>query len=341
MPTTAVPDPTKQPPGGLLHSTERVEDELVRLTSQDSNLMQQARTSGAQQAQQRGLLNSSIAVGASEDAANRAALPIAQQDASQQFQRGQQTRQFGQEENLQGREFGQQTALQGREIEARSALSTQEAGQSQALARVQGDIQQANLVKEYEERGLLSSQEAQQQRDTIAAEYGLRSGLSAQEFDQAMQQQNDQQAANIELQRVSQEGAAQLQTMQQQHQTLLQTSATAAQIYSNLQSDIAAILANPQIKGPNKAAAINDLIATTQASLDLMSSLASAGGVNVTTQTIDTGAVGGTPAGTPGPAQAQPPNVPGDVIGQRRRGPDGTLYVWNPQQGGGNAWEPV
>lgn len=56
-----------------------------RATQGASPLMQQARTQGLQQANRRGLLNSSLAVGASEDAAHRVALPIAQQAASQGY----------------------------------------------------------------------------------------------------------------------------------------------------------------------------------------------------------------------------------------------------------------
>jgi len=56
--------------------------QLSSLTSQDSPLMQQARTSALQQMNARGILNSSMAVGASDAAAYAAATPIAQQDAS-------------------------------------------------------------------------------------------------------------------------------------------------------------------------------------------------------------------------------------------------------------------
>ena len=53
------------------------------LTSQDSPLIQQARSSGMATANRRGLINSSIAAGAGEAAALGAAVPIASQDASQ------------------------------------------------------------------------------------------------------------------------------------------------------------------------------------------------------------------------------------------------------------------
>lgn len=73
---------------------------LVRLTSQQTPLMQQARTQGAQAANRRGLLNSSMGVQAGQVAAYNVALPIASQEAQQAHQR-----------NMQGSEQVQQRKL--------------------------------------------------------------------------------------------------------------------------------------------------------------------------------------------------------------------------------------
>ena len=74
-PTTITPKP---------EST--VQGQMGTLLDKESSYMQLARTKALQQANARGLVNSSIAVGASQDAAIRAGLPIAQQDAATQFQ---------------------------------------------------------------------------------------------------------------------------------------------------------------------------------------------------------------------------------------------------------------
>jgi hypothetical protein len=66
---------------------DSVEGKVTGLVSQDSPLIQQAREQGAQSANRRGLLNSSIAAGASQAAAYNVALPIAQQDATQTAQK--------------------------------------------------------------------------------------------------------------------------------------------------------------------------------------------------------------------------------------------------------------
>ena len=66
-----------------------VQGQMTGLLSTDSPYVQVARTGAAQQANSRGLLNTSMAVTAGEDAAIRSALPIAQQDANTYNQIGQ------------------------------------------------------------------------------------------------------------------------------------------------------------------------------------------------------------------------------------------------------------
>lgn len=65
----------------MAENMDTVQGQMKDLMSQDNSLMKQAKTQGLQQANKRGLLNSSMAVGASQDAMARNALPIAQQDA--------------------------------------------------------------------------------------------------------------------------------------------------------------------------------------------------------------------------------------------------------------------
>ena len=54
---------------------------VAQMMGQDSAVMRQANTDGMKAANRRGLANSSIAIGASQDAMIRAATPIASQDA--------------------------------------------------------------------------------------------------------------------------------------------------------------------------------------------------------------------------------------------------------------------
>lgn len=70
------------PEGFTVAPNQTVQGQIENIIAKDSPLMQQAQTRAAQAANARGLLNSSIAVGAGQDAVINAALPIAQQDAT-------------------------------------------------------------------------------------------------------------------------------------------------------------------------------------------------------------------------------------------------------------------
>ncbi|MDV7394716.1 hypothetical protein RZS08_25250, partial [Arthrospira platensis SPKY1] len=66
---------------------QTVEGRLANILATDSPLMQRAATQGMQFANSRGLLNSTIAAGAAQGEMIDRATPIAQQDASQAWQR--------------------------------------------------------------------------------------------------------------------------------------------------------------------------------------------------------------------------------------------------------------
>jgi hypothetical protein len=61
---------------------QTVNDQIAKIVSEDSKLMQQARTRANQEVQARGLLNSSLAVEAGQNAVIGQAMPIAQSDAA-------------------------------------------------------------------------------------------------------------------------------------------------------------------------------------------------------------------------------------------------------------------
>ena len=92
---TTTPPPINNPPntgssgyqGGW--QVPRIEDEINKLTNSDSLTMQQAKQQGMRNAGARGLLNSSIAGQASQQAAIQAATPIAQQNVQNQLQQQQ------------------------------------------------------------------------------------------------------------------------------------------------------------------------------------------------------------------------------------------------------------
>jgi hypothetical protein len=90
-----VNDPTKQtasnvgPVTGAIDSpTMTVQGQLESILAKDSPLMDQARAKAMREANNRGLVNSSMAAQAGEEAMISQALPIAQQDAGEYFAQG-------------------------------------------------------------------------------------------------------------------------------------------------------------------------------------------------------------------------------------------------------------
>ena len=103
--------PTLPPDQGSGLASPSVSERVRALVSSESPLMRLAKTQGLQAANQRGLLNSSMAIQASQDAMLRQAVPIASQEANldfnerlnlsrQQFERERQNERIAADERL-------------------------------------------------------------------------------------------------------------------------------------------------------------------------------------------------------------------------------------------------
>lgn len=112
-----------------------VSTRMTGLMSQDSPYLQQARTEGLKQANRRGLMNSSIAVGAVENERIKAVLPIASQESSQANQR-----------YMQGRGLQSTDVTQQRDIASNETL-TREGHQ------LQRDLQASDNTLRYNMQG--------------------------------------------------------------------------------------------------------------------------------------------------------------------------------------------
>ena len=102
---------------------DTVSTRLTGLLKTDQPLMQQARTTGLQQANKRGLLNSTMAVGAAENEAIKAALPIAIQESGQVAQRNLSAQGFAQTGQLQTANLASQERVAAADIEARNFIA--------------------------------------------------------------------------------------------------------------------------------------------------------------------------------------------------------------------------
>lgn len=203
-------------------ATQTVQGQVDSILANDSPLMQRARTLATQQMAQRGLVNSSMAVGAGQAAMMDRALPIATQDAQTynsvasenmaaknqtgMFNSGEQNRfslQTGQQNftaaqaNL---DRAQQTAMADKSIDAQKALQTAQ----QQFTAAQSDldrVQQTNLQNDSQ---AFQTSLTQMQQSFTAAQSSLDRQQQAylQDDLQAFQQmmQNTQIPANFALQ---------------------------------------------------------------------------------------------------------------------------------------------
>jgi hypothetical protein len=130
-------DPNKILGSQAQNADDTVAGQVAKLTAQDSTLNQMARTEGLKAANRRGLLNSSMAVNASQDAVLQNVLPIASQDAAQAFQKNQAAKQFEYGMVGQTQQQGWQTA---ENIAQRGFLGTQ--------ADLDRDLQQTLQAKQ-------------------------------------------------------------------------------------------------------------------------------------------------------------------------------------------------
>jgi hypothetical protein len=105
---------------------QTVSGNINTLLKENGTYLQQARADALKQMNARGVANSSMAIGASQDAAIRASLPIAQQDASTKAQ-------ASRDAEL----FGQQTALEQQRYDFQANLSQLDHAEQQVLLDIQ------------------------------------------------------------------------------------------------------------------------------------------------------------------------------------------------------------
>lgn len=170
------PRKISMPEGGsgfdqAMKKTTNVGEIAAEMMGEDSALTRLAKTQGAQAANSRGFLNSSMAEGAKMDAIAAAITPLAQQEASQR-----------QTEKMSGIEHRQAQELQSQQGDIASGLSAQEAEQQSQQAEQTFGFNQA-----------LSEQESQQRQAEAAQTNEFNVGLAT------MQNENDRQLQQNEI----------------------------------------------------------------------------------------------------------------------------------------------
>lgn len=150
--SSPTPIPTPKPASysaerDTLDPGETVEGRLTNILKSGSPLFEDARTMAAQAANRRGLINSSMAVGAGEEAVIRTALPIAQQDAQAALTVSQNNMQAGNRASefnaTSENQFGIQNLQGNQQMELQRLRGEQETGLQQLRGQQEMAIQTA------------------------------------------------------------------------------------------------------------------------------------------------------------------------------------------------------
>lgn len=185
-----------------------VEGRVGRITSQDSPLMRQAATSGTQLAARRGLVNSSLAAQASQQAVIGAATPIATADASLYQQQGLANQNYRNSAATTNAQLGTNAGLTGLSLAA------------------QAEQQAAQLAQQESQFGRSQSQQEHQ--------FGITSGMTQQQID-AQRAQYAASLAEQQAQRAQQGQQFGVSSGQQQQQIDAQREQFAAQLGMTVQ----------------------------------------------------------------------------------------------------------
>lgn len=285
--------------------SETVAGQLDTMLGTGSPYIERARAGAAQAANARGLINSSISAGAGEAAAIDAALPIAQQDANiygtaaQQNQSYQNTAgQFNAgamntanlnaaaagNQSLQATQQGQiQTGLIGAQAGQTRQTQAEAALQALQLSSQQGQIQtgligtQAGQARQTQteaalQAAQLSGQQAQQTQQQIAAQ-----------AEQARQTATLQNSLDTALQTLRGQQATDLSNVEAQYRTTIQTSASAAQLFTSITNAMTVAQSDANTTPEQKAKAATTLTNMLKSGLAVIGGASAGSNVDLTT----------------------------------------------------------
>ena len=267
--------------------TDTVRGQMNSLMAENSDYRKMAETQAKQEANQRGLLNSSMAVRSGYQAALGSAMPIAASDA----QTYNQQRLINQQYENQARQFGAATKTQNSQFNAQNLNAVQ----SQRIAGdIQGELMQLDadlktgqiMPAEYEnQKQILQLQhenqlagmdkQAEINKEMAQLDADLKTGQimpAAHDYEiKALQKQLDNaialQDAQLEMQKALQQmkgdQALQIAQLEGAYKNLIQSSASASNLYQDITRSLTALYADPDLTEQQKtdsAARIGELL---------------------------------------------------------------------------------
>ena len=218
----------KDKPETDVRPSASVADNMNTLLDKSSPYLKQAESYAREAANKRGLINSSMAVGAAEQARIGAALPIAQQDAQGVMQERLQSQQGDIQSRLQGEQFEHQLSLSEKEHAQRLGLSEAQYQQQLGLGQQQFGFQkQLTQLNDAVQRGQMTLADSLQRKTQIAVD-------SNRYTQERMLQQLRGDQALVQAERVAR--------IEADYKTLMQSSASAAEFMLNINNEISDIL---------------------------------------------------------------------------------------------------
>lgn len=276
--------------------TETVQGQLTGIIDAGSPLMERARARALEQANSRGLLNSSMAVGAGESALYDHALQIATPDAATYTQASRDN----QGVKNQVAQFNAGSFNQNQQFNAGAFNDAERTNLTEGGATERSNVQQSNELNR-----------------TNITEAGATARANAQNATtlQATQMSNEN---RIQVAQLDAANRVALQDMESKNRLLIQGNASATELYKNTQDQIGAIQRDPTLDEGAKKAAILQIIEGAEAGMTIVTA---ASGVKLDgaidwekakapfkkTEATEDGA---SPAASPSPSPASAPSVP-------------------------------
>lgn len=229
-------------------SNQTVAGQLAKVTKDDSPVLQQARTSGLQTAASRGLVNSSIGVGAAEGAVLDRALQIATPDASTYANAGK----------------------YNADVANNMALANQGATNT-AQQFTAGSKNQQTLANQSATNQQLQ-QDTQNKQQASLAGYDAAVKAALTNYDGALKvsMQNADAQTKVQLQSIDSQTRIGLGNIEANYKTLMQANQGATDLYSTTIQQITAIMGNKDLDATAKQNLINQQTSFLQSGLTMI-----------------------------------------------------------------------
>lgn len=276
-------------------TNETVQGQIAGIIDYNSPLMRRAVQRANEQMAGRGLINSSIAVGAGQAALYDAALPIAQQDASTYAQ-------TARDNNMVTNDMAQFNAGQANQMTQMNITEANKASQFTAGAQNTAALQNAQAANQARDTA------ARLQTQVSQSNAEARNKAALAQFDGALNVtlQNADSATRTFIAQMGEQTKLELANIEAQFKNQMQVNASAAELYSQVVNNITSLTQNPDLPPDAKADAVNQQTAMLQNGLTLFNAATNDPEINRIIDSMIPAEVPQGPASTSQPGMAPP-----------------------------------